>query len=84
MTLIRVRARFFALYRDFAGTEEIPLELPADSSAASALATLRARGGGLARLPERPVIAVNQAFEPLEFVLQDGDELAFLPPVAGG
>ena len=84
MSIIRVRARFFALYRDFAGAEEIPLELPAESSAASALAALRSRGGGLARLPDRPVIAVNQAFEHLDFVLRDGDELAFLPPVAGG
>ena len=84
MSIIRVRARFFALYRDFAGAEELSLELPAACSAAHALAALRARGGGLELLPERPVIAVNPAFETLEFVLRDGDELAFLPPVAGG
>jgi molybdopterin synthase catalytic subunit len=80
---MHVRVLFFALYRDLAGTGEMELELPAGATAATAVERLRAHAD-LARLPERPVVAVNQAYAELEVALSDGDELALLPPVAGG
>jgi len=45
---------------------------------------LRARGGGFARLPEAPVVAVNHAYAGPDVELANGDEVAILPPVAGG
>lgn len=84
MSQILVRARFFALYRDLAGAAETELTLPAGSTAAAAVAALRARGGGLGALPEEPVVALNRAFATLDVRLADGDELALLPPLAGG
>ncbi|HST57826.1 MAG TPA: MoaD/ThiS family protein [Longimicrobium sp.] len=79
-----VRSLFFATYRDMAGHDELAVELPAGSRIADLVAGLRARGGGLARLPESPVAAVNMDYAPLATVLNDGDEVAFIPPVAGG
>lgn len=79
-----VRSLFFATYRDMAGYDELAVELPAGSRIADLVAGLRARGGGLARLPESPVAAVNMDYAPLATVLNDGDEVAFIPPVAGG
>jgi sulfur-carrier protein len=35
-------------------------------------------------LPEHVLVAVNQVYQSRETVLQDGDELAFFPPVSGG
>lgn len=58
--------------------------MPAGATAADAVALLRERGDGFARLPEAPVIAVNREFAPLDTVLRAGDEIALLPPVAGG
>ena len=84
MPALRVHLLFFAIYRDLAGTSRLELELPAGATAGSAVAELRARGGGLARLPEEPVVAVNREYAPLGTPLRDGDELALLPPVAGG
>lgn len=81
---MRIRLLFFALYRDFAGGDQLDLELEAGASAADAVAAVRALGGGLARLPERPVVAVNREYALLDSRLADGDELALLPPVAGG
>jgi sulfur-carrier protein len=81
---MRIRARFFALYRDLVGVEETHVDLGTPASAASAVAALRSRGEGYARLPERPVVALNQEFASLDAELADGDELAFLPPLAGG
>lgn len=79
-----IRLLLFALYRDLAGTGELELDVPAGSTAAQAVELLRARGGGYQRIPERPALAVNMEYAPLDTVLRAGDELALLPPVAGG
>jgi molybdopterin converting factor small subunit len=38
----------------------------------------------LALLPATPAVAVNMTYAALETQLQHGDEVAFIPPVAGG
>jgi molybdopterin converting factor subunit 1 len=76
-----VRALFFAQYRDFAGADEISVELPAGATALDLVAWVR---GSAARIPDRPVVAVNLEYAPLATPLRDGDEVAFIPPVAGG
>jgi molybdopterin converting factor subunit 1 len=78
-----VRSLFFAQYRDFAGADEMNVELPEGASVADLVARLRA-GGGLSRLPASPVVAVNMDYAPHSTALCDGDEVAFIPPVAGG
>lgn len=82
--IIHVRALFFALYRDFAGVGEMELALPAGATALAAVERVRASSPALARLPEQPVVAVNREYAPLDTEMHDGDEIAFLPPVAGG
>ena len=81
---MRINVLLFALYRDMAGTDTVAIELPDGATAADAVARLRARGGSLERLPLRPALAVNEAWAPAETPLADGDEVALLPPVAGG
>ena len=81
---MRIRLLLFALYRDLTGVGELEVDIRPGSSAAAALATLRTRDARFARLPERPVIAVNREYATLDAPLSDGDELALLPPVAGG
>jgi molybdopterin converting factor subunit 1 len=81
---MHVKLLFFAIYRELAGGEELVLELPDGATARDAVRTLRARGGPLARLPETPVIAVNREYADADAALCDGDEMALLPPVAGG
>ena len=80
---IGIRVRLFALYRDLAGRSQLELELPAGSTVGQAVARLRDRDG-LHTLPPDPVVAVNQAYAAAAEVLEDGDELALIPPVAGG
>jgi len=79
-----VRSLFFAQYRDFAGADEMAVELPEGASVADLVACLRAGANGLSRLPASPVAAVNMEYAPLSTGLREGDEVAFIPPVAGG
>ena len=81
---IVVRCRLFARYAELAGTTEVTLELPSPSTVADAVAFLRARIPGGPDLPARPLVAVNATHALFEEPLDDGDELALLPPLAGG
>lgn len=83
-SVMRVRLLFFGLYREFAGTGELEVEVRPGATVASVVRELRARGGGFARLPEAPVVAVNHAYAGPDVELANGDEVAILPPVAGG
>lgn len=60
------------------------LELPPGADAAHAIRLARQAAPLLGRLPPRPAIAVNQSYAALATPLSEGDELALLPPVAGG
>jgi len=80
---MHIRLLFFALYRDLAGTDGIDLQVPAGTTARQAVDLIR-QANGLTRLPAEPAIAVNLAVTGHDTVLEDGDEVALLPPVAGG
>jgi molybdopterin converting factor subunit 1 len=80
---MRIRTLLFAVYRDMADTDEIEIDLPAGATAADLVLRLRT-DSGLHRLPAEPALAVNQEYAPLSTRLADGDEVALLPPVAGG
>lgn len=81
---MRIRLLLFASYRDLAGADALDVELPAGSSAADLVRRLHDGGGRWASLPDQPAIAVNQEYAPLSTALSDGDEVALIPPVAGG
>jgi sulfur-carrier protein len=81
---MRVNLLLFALYRDLTGVSELAVHVADGATAESVLAELRTRDGRFQSLPDRPVIAVNREYAHLDTHLSDGDELALLPPVAGG
>jgi molybdopterin converting factor subunit 1 len=78
-----VRSLFFAQYRDFAGADELAVELPDGASVADLVVRLRT-DNGLSKLPASPAVAVNMDYAPAHTRLREGDEVAFIPPVAGG
>jgi molybdopterin converting factor subunit 1 len=81
---MRINLLLFAIYRDITGVGELEIEVAEGASAGTAVAWLRTSDSRFAPLPERPVVAVNREYATLETALSDGDELALLPPVAGG
>lgn len=81
---MHVRTLFFAAYRETVGARELDLELPAGATVRDLVDDLRRRGGAWTSLPEAPAVAVNRTYSALDTPLAAGDEVAFLPPVAGG
>ncbi len=81
---ISVNALFFAAYRDLVGTGEIAVELSPGATVGDLVQALRARGAPFDGLPEQPAVAVNRTYAFLDEPLAADDEVAFIPPVAGG
>jgi molybdopterin converting factor subunit 1 len=81
---MRIRILFFASYRDLVGTGDLEMDLAEGSDVSALVAEVTSLGGGFHALPRHPVVAVNQEYAVGDRVLQDGDEVAFIPPVAGG
>ena len=79
-----IRVRFFARYAEIVGREVDALTLPMPATVGDVVRRARAEWPGAAALPERPLAAVNLHHARLDAPVVDGDEVAFLPPVAGG
>jgi molybdopterin converting factor subunit 1 len=81
---MRVRVRLFASLRETAGVPEASLELAGGSSAGDAWGRLTADFPALAPRRASLAVSVNRRYARFDTVLQDGDELVFIPPVSGG
>jgi molybdopterin converting factor subunit 1 len=83
---MRVGVLYFAVLKDAFGREREQLELPAGTTVRSLLEALRERevSGVAQRLWGSIAVAVNQEYARMDAVLEDGDEVALLPPVSGG
>lgn len=79
-----IQALFFAAYRDLLGTTELSVELPDGATVDDLVAELRGRGAPFDALPREPAVAVNRQYALPSERLRAGDEVAFIPPVAGG
>jgi molybdopterin converting factor small subunit len=80
---VTVRVLLFASYADRLGHESIALTLPAPASVGAVLERLRTLPGG-DQLPARPLCARNLVHVGPDESLEAGDEIAILPPLAGG
>jgi len=79
-----VRLKFFARYAELVGQEDIELILPVPTTVAEVVRRVRSVVPGAAGLPAEPLTAVNLRHVRLDAPVRDGDEVAFLPPLAGG
>lgn len=80
---IAVQVHLFARYAEVLGAETVPMSLPAGSTLRDVVERIRALPGG-DLLPPSPLVARNMHQESYDTSLDDGDEVALLPPLAGG
>jgi MoaE-MoaD fusion protein len=81
---MNVRVRFFAGMRERVGKNEVAVELPGAADVAALQAHLAANYPALHLDQQRFTVTVNRSFARPDHVLQEGDEVALIPPVSGG
>lgn len=82
-----IKVLFFARIRDQVGTGQVEVQLPSSvhtllQFTAHLIATHPSFGG----IIDQPsvLVAINQEFANADNRIQDGDEIAYFPPVTGG
>jgi molybdopterin converting factor subunit 1 len=81
---MRVTVRLFARLRDIAGASELAKEVETGATIRTVWRELAGEFPGFAAYERSISTAVNTEYAPMDQVLGDGDEIAFLPPVSGG
>jgi molybdopterin converting factor small subunit len=80
----KVSVRFFARYAELAGCTSSAVNLETPATVADVIARVREVFPGTRDLPPRPLAALNQRHVKLDAPVNEGDEVALLPPFAGG
>ena len=81
---MQINVKLFAILRDRAGTSDFALELPRGSATSVALESIATKLPSIKDLLPRAAVAINREYASRDTTLNDGDELALIPPVSGG
>jgi molybdopterin synthase catalytic subunit len=81
---VQVTVLLFARLREVVGEGHIQLELPAGADAGTAYAALAAVAPELGAMRSKVRCAVAGEYADWGTILEDGAELALIPPTAGG
>jgi sulfur-carrier protein len=80
---MQLRVLLFASYAEAFGAASVSVSVPDVATTADVVSALRQLPGG-AVLPARPVVAVDRRYVPGTIAVVSGQEIALIPPVAGG
>ena len=80
----KIAVRFFARYAELAGCTSSAVNVPTPSTVADVIAKVREIFPGTEAMPPRPLAALNRRQVKLDAAVNEGDEVALLPPISGG
>jgi len=78
-----VTVLLFASYADTLGTNQLAFDFSSGATVGDVLGRVRSMPGA-ERLPPEPLVAVNERYARRDQLLATGDQVAIIPPVAGG
>ncbi len=81
---MRVSVSFYSYLRDLAGCARTTEVVPDGTRLGELHRQLTVRFPRLATMEKSTLLAVGVDYQPRDFVLRDGDEVALFPPVQGG
>lgn len=81
---MRVTVLLFGRLHDLAGLREVACEVPSGATVAAVWQAVTGRFPAVAPHARSVSAAVNADFAKMTTAVAEGDEVAFLPPVAGG
>ncbi len=79
-----VSVRFFGRYAELAGCTWSHVRVSIPATVADVIAQIRVVFPGTQALPPRPLAALNLRQVKLDAPVNEGDEVALLPPLSGG
>lgn len=81
---MRVVVRLFARLREIAGTAELAREVPHGATVETVWSAIVSEFPAMTGYASSISSAVNADYARMDTAVNDGDEVAFLPPVSGG
>jgi MoaE-MoaD fusion protein len=81
---MHVQVNLFATYREIVGARQVPWTLREGATLDQLVDAFLGKYPGLRGHRDTMLVAVNHAYATPDVVLEDGDEVALLPPVSGG
>ena len=81
---MKIKARFFALYRELIGSGELEIEVVEGITVAGLKEKVTRDFPQLQGHAHSLIMAVNSEYAEPDVKLSPGDEIAFLPPLSGG
>ncbi len=81
---MKIQLLLFGAVREAAGRGRLEVDLEDGATVADLRAWLAARNAAAEKLGDRLAVSINTELAQHADVLEEGDEVAFLPPVAGG
>jgi len=81
---MKVRLKLFSIAKDIAGFSEETIDLMSPANADDVLEYLTRKDTRFTAWRDSIRLAVNQQYVPKSHSLNDGDEVAVIPPVSGG
>ncbi|HHL71844.1 MAG TPA: molybdopterin converting factor subunit 1 [Bacteroidetes bacterium] len=81
---MKVDVKLFAVLREIAGREQVTLELPEPVALTELFEQLSADHPGLTRYQTITSFALNGEYAEPATIVNDGDEVALIPPISGG
>ncbi|HEX9346817.1 MAG TPA: MoaD/ThiS family protein [Gemmatimonadales bacterium] len=82
--MAKVSVRFFARYAELAGCDSSAVNVSTPATVGDVIARVREVFPGTQAMPPRPLAALNRRQVKHDAVVNDGDEVALLPPLSGG
>lgn len=81
---MRITVRLFARLHDLAGAGELTRDVSEPATVATVWSALVNDCPALAAYEPSMSVAVNAEYARMHAAVQEGDEVAFMPPVSGG
>ncbi len=80
MIVMSIKVQFFASLRELLGKQQVEI----DYNAAPDVAAVWQQASDGVAMPDNTLCAINMEYVKTDAAVNDGDEVAFFPPVTGG
>ena len=81
---MKVKVKLFAVHRQLLGRRELEMDVPSHATVMETWQQLKRQYPEMEHLSNNLLAAVNQDYASFDTHLNEGDEVAFIPPVSGG